>query len=142
MTTWVKPVPTLQRTQTANDRFKAGWDTRVGLGTVLAVALHAVVMSLSPSWELLRPSPTEVRWEGMSVIALPPLDGLMGSTGAAAVPLPILPEEEDSEESDGLEDGAVLTAFDAEPVDLWDAIGERLRRRGALVPTIAERETD
>lgn len=136
------PPPTAARRPSANDRLKARWESHLAVATLLAVTTHAALFLLSPGWVSKRETARERGFEGTSLIALPPLDGLTGATGAPAAPLPMIDEAVDAGGDRGLDDGAFLADASLDETDLWDAIGERLRRRGGLVPAIAEPEDE
>ncbi len=137
----VKTATVPERPSSANERFKARWRSHLTWATGLAVAAHAAAFGLTPGWGSSERAPEASRWQGVSLVALPPLDAMTSVTGAPAAPL-ALPAEEDTEARDGTEDGAVIADVESEPVDLWDAIGERLKRRGALVPALTQPEEE
>ena len=136
MTTSVTEAPPAPA-RTANQRLKDGWDRALRRSTLLAALLHVMALGLVPAWARRIELPEQTRTEGVSLVALPPLDARSSESGAPAAPLPAIEEETEASDDEGLDDGALASDPEAELAELRDAIGARLLRRGGLVPSLA-----
>ena len=140
-----KPIPDDDRSAalygTANDRFKAGWSTRVYWSTVFAVGLHGALLLWSPSWDrdVLTPEDDSL---GLQLLNVPTEFEAIGGEGVsfAVVPDdevddPDLPDEQGQDDGDDGGSGGELG-------DLAGTLRAQLQGRGAPVPTVVESEPE
>lgn len=124
----------------ANQRLRDAWRGNLRRSTALAVAAHAALLAFSFSWrisylplELLEGDPDRLLLlPGFGETAIP------GTTVAMQDSVPGELTEIEAESEAGLTEGPVVTATDLG--DTWEALGQRLRGRGAPLPTLAEPE--
>ena len=127
----------LVRVRSANERFRSHWDAQLGWGTLIAAVVHLGAFVLSPTWDapvsLFESAPAEAN--GLLVV---PLAGeLFGPVAApVVVPPPLGAPESVSEDVDGPLQGPIVTGSEIDEV--WAALGDRLGRRGGLLPTLVE----
>ncbi|MBI4538542.1 MAG: TonB family protein [Gemmatimonadetes bacterium] len=123
-------VPGERRVHSANDEFKARWEECLAWSTLVAVAAHAAVFALSPSWHTWR------------VLTEPPLEllqlgrtsGLEAGSSRGDPPSAAVPAAENSALEDRLEGVEVEIATQS------GLLRRRLLGEGAPVPMITEPE--
>ena len=128
------------RTESANERFRDAWSTHLRRSTALAVGAHVALLALSFTWHVSY-QPLEPLESDENRLLLLPGFGETPAPGTTVASLDSVPgelTEVEAESEAGLEEGPVVDAADLG--DRWDALGERLRGRGAPLPTLAEPE--
>ena len=127
------------RVYSANQEWKGRWNARVAWSSLVALAVHVAVFVAAPNWKISSQSiDTELDSGEMAWISLlaPPSSGTGASPGAMPVVRAADSVQTASDVSKGA-DGAQLTAEEYSA-----AIRQRLLRRGAPVPTLAEPEPE
>jgi len=124
----------------ANERFRGAWRKHLRRSTAVAVAAHVALLALSFTWQVSY-SPLEFLLPDENSLALLPGFGEAPTSGASTAVADSMPGELAETEADseaGLTEGPVVTT--AELGDRWEALGARLRGRGAPLPVLAEPE--
>jgi TonB family protein len=131
-------------TPSANERLRDAWRGYLRRSTVIAVSLHVALLALSFTWQVayqqLEPSDSEAN----QLLLLPgfgevPAPGPAVTMGDSLPGAPTEIEDEEEVESEaGLDQGPVVDATMLG--DRWEALGARLRGRGAPLPSLAEPE--
>jgi len=127
-------------TPSANTRLREAWPGYLRRATAFAVAAHAVLFVLSFSWRVSY-RPLDFMGIEESTLALLPGFGDAPAPGASTAVTDSLPGELAEVEADseaGLTQGPVVDATDLGT--RWEALGARLRGRGAPAPVLAEPE--
>jgi len=125
-------------TDSANERFREAWGRYLRRSTALAVGAHVVLLALSFSWHIAY-EPLEPLESDENRLLLLPGFGETSTPGTTVASLDSVPGELTEVEATseaGLDEGPVVEA--ATIGDRWEALGERLRGRGAPLPTLAE----
>jgi len=125
---------------TANDRFKARWTERLAWSTVVAAALHATVMALSPAWDA-----AVVAWQPpppgpILVTSLLPIESASPYDIAPTSAVPVGIDPELTEEDPGAEPSSV--GDDPGEADPTYALREGLFGRPLPVPSVATPEDE
>lgn len=133
------PAGILERT--ANERFRDRWSAQLGWSAAMAVAAHAAVFAMAASLMLsypdIQPKPT---LEADRLLFLPFGEG-SGPGDDPEPPAALIGELDLTEPQLDASEGSGISDVDAD--ELWEALGERLRRKGAtLLPKIAEPEAE
>lgn len=126
------------RAPSANDRFRAGARGRLGWSGTLAVAAHAALMLLSFGWQLAYQPLDDDAMEASRLLALPGFGDVAAPGSGLSAPAPPSGELDATETDPGTIDGPAVS--EASFAEVWDALGDRLRGRGAPVPSLAEPE--
>lgn len=126
----------------ANQRFKDAWRRRVRHSLAVALTVHLALLFLSFNWQL--PYRTLMFSEAPEELLLFPGFGSAELPGTMAgvqdsVPGDLDEAQEEEEEPEGTQDLSVVGS-DEQLADAWEALGNRLRGRGAPRPTLAEPE--
>lgn len=127
------------RTPSASERLRARWRQQLAWGGVIAVVVHAAVFAFTPGWEVSRLLFDRPDLESSPLVMMPYFGESSLAPGRPAAPTVVPGEAEGTDEDLGVVEGAVVT--DASSDELWEALGERLRRGEGLRPTIAEPQT-
>ena len=125
-------------TASANERFRQGWQRYLRRATAFAVVAHVGLLALSFTWQVAY-QPLEPLALDESQLLLLPGFGEAPEPGTAlmvADSLPGEPTEVEAESEAGLVEGPEVDA--TRFGDRWEALGARLRGRGAPLPTLAE----
>lgn len=127
-------------TESANERFRDAWSAHLRRCTVLAIAAHVALLAISFSWQIAYQPLEPLDSDENRLLLLPGFGETLASGSAVALldSIPGEPTEVEAESEAGLSDGPVVDATDFG--DRWEALGERLRGRGAPLPTLAEPE--
>ncbi|HUF76641.1 MAG TPA: TonB family protein [Longimicrobiales bacterium] len=125
-------------TPSANERLREGWQKRLRRSTAFAVAAHVALLAFSFTWHVSYQPLESIALEESRLLLLPGFGEAPepGTTLAVADSLPGEPTEVEAESEAGLEEGPEVDA--ARLGDRWEALGARLRGRGAPLPTLAE----
>ena len=128
------------QTTSANERFRDAWRSHLHRSTAVAVGVHVALLALSFTWHVSYQSLEALQAEENRLLLLPGFGEAPSASGSVAVmdSLPGEITEVEAESEAGLEEGPVVDATDLG--DRWEALGERLRGRGAPLPTLAEPE--
>jgi len=105
----------------------------------LAVLAHVAAFALSPGWEVSRLLFERPDLQASPLVMMPFFGDASLAPGSPAAPTIMPGEEEGEDDGLGIVEGATVSDLDAD--ELWDALGERLRRGEGLRPTIAEPQT-
>lgn len=124
----------------ANERLRESWRKHFRRSTAVAVAAHLLLLALSFTWHVSYQPLESLELEDNALLLLPgfgetPAPGPMVTLADS---LPGEPTEADAESEAGLDEAPQVAA--AELGDRWEALGERLRGRGAPRPSLAEPE--
>ena len=124
----------------ANKRFRDAWRSHLHRSTAVAVGVHVALLALSFTWHVSYQSLEPLQAEENRLLLLPGFGEVPNASGSVAVmdSLPGEITEVEAESEAGLDGGPVVDATDLG--DRWEALGERLRGRGAPLPTLAEPE--
>lgn len=127
-------------TPSANERLRDAWRGNLRRSTAVAVAAHAALLAFSFGWQVSYQPLEPFRADENRLLMLPGFGDapILGSTVAALDSVPGELTEVEAESEAGLTEGPVVTA--TELGDRWEALGARLRGRGAPLPTLAEPE--
>jgi TonB family protein len=126
--------------RSANDRFKARWQSYMAWSTTTAVVVHAAFFAFSPSWETSSPQADSPVVEGQRLLSLGPLEDAAGTPAAPPAPLLAGGESEAGASDAGPADRRNVVALAGN--DLWRALGERMRHRGGVLPRLAQPESE
>lgn len=127
-------------TPSANERLRDAWRRHLRRSTVVAVVAHLALGGISFGWQVSYQSFEPLESDEDRLLLLPGFGDTPtpGSTVAALDSVPGEIAEVEAESEAGLTEGPVVTAADLG--DRWEALGERLRGRGAPLPTLSEPE--
>lgn len=122
----------------ANERFREGWQRYLRRATAFAVAAHVALLALSFTWHVSYQQLESLTLEENRLLLLPGFGEAPepGTTVTVADSLPGEQAEVEAESEAGLEQGPEVDA--TRLGDRWEALGARLRGRGAPLPTLAE----
>lgn len=126
--------------RSANDRFKARWQSYMAWSTTTAVAVHAALFALSPSWETSTLDSDSPVVEGQRVLALGSFEDPAGVPAAPPAPIPTGAGSQTGVSDAGLADSRDVVELAGS--DLWRVLGERMRRRGDVLPRLVQPESD
>lgn len=108
--------------------------------TAAAALIHIAIFAFGPSWQVARVGLERQELELQPLVALPALqDGPL----AGGEPLPLVPSTET--EDDEVDEAGVLAGEDGAAIaslDVWDAVTERLKRGGGVIPSLADRDPE
>ena len=128
-----------ERYRSANEAWKAQWNSRLALSTIFAVAAHVAAFVFWPTWEnsdsWLDPDLELIGTAWMALYAPPPSGG--GGAGMATPVLALL-EGPDSLPADEVDAGALIGGSGVALERLGEGLRERLAGRGGPVPTIVQ----
>lgn len=128
-----------RRIRSANDLLKDRWQGRMAWSTVAAVFLHAGIFFFWPSWEREAiEREDELELTPIELIAFYEQLSGRGDLGTAAVPVSEIPDSLPVEAE--LQDAG--EGSEADLASLSQALQERLRRRGGIIPRVVEREPE
>ncbi|HUP53483.1 MAG TPA: TonB family protein [Longimicrobiales bacterium] len=124
----------------ANQRLRDAWRGNLRRSTALAVAAHAALLAFSFSWRITYLPLEPLEGDPDRLLLLPGFGetATPGTTVAMQDSVPGELTEIEAESEAGLTEGPVVTATDLG--DRWEALGERLRGRGAPLPMLSEPE--
>ncbi|MDH3206506.1 MAG: energy transducer TonB [Gemmatimonadota bacterium] len=123
-------------TPTANQRLRRRWDAHVGWATLTAAALHALAFAFSPTWTARALDVAATGFEAQELILLGPMQGLPVLASELRRPVPATLIETAGNEESG-DAGLGDDSGEAERLDPWGELNQRLRRRGPLVASLA-----
>jgi TonB family protein len=128
------------RTRSANERFRDAWRGYVRRSTAVAISVHLALLALSFTWHVSYQALEPLESDENRLLLLPGFGDTPtpGSSVAALDSVPGELTEVEAEAEAGLTEGPIVTSADLG--DRWEALGERLRGRGAPLPTLAEPE--
>ena len=128
-----------ERYRSANEAWKAQWNSRLALSTIFAVAAHVAAFVFWPTWEnsdsWLDPDLELIGTAWMALYAPPPSGG--GGAGMATPVLALL-EEPDSLPADEVDAGALIGGSGVALERLGEGLRVRLAGRGGPVPTMVQ----
>lgn len=129
--------------RTANERFRDAWRKHLRRSTALAVSLHVALLALSFTWRVSYQRLDLLDSDENRLLLLPGFGEVTEPSPTVAVgdSLPGEVTEVDADEADseaGIDQGPVVDATTLG--DRWEALGTRLRGRGAPLPSLAEPE--
>lgn len=131
-------------TPSANERFRDAWRKYLRRSTVIAASLHVALLALSFTWRVSYQQLELFESDANQLLLLPgfgevPAPGTSVTVGDS-VPgeLTEVEAEEEADSEAGLDQGPVVDATALG--DRWEALGARLRGRGAPLPSLAEPE--
>ena len=129
-------------TESANERFRDAWRVHLRRSTALAVGAHIALLAISFNWHVSYRPLEPLDADENRLLFLPGFGDAAAQGGSTLVQdsLPGELTEVEAESEAGLIEGPVVQAADLG--DRWDALGERLRGRGAPLPSLAEPEIE
>jgi TonB family protein len=127
-------------TPSANERLKDAWRIWLRRSTALAAAAHLALFAFSFTWQIPYKPLEPIDVDSGRLLLLPGFGEASGpgSTVAGRDSVPGDLTEVEAEAEAGLTEGPVV--MDADFGETWETLGERLRGRGAPLPTLAEPE--
>lgn len=129
------------RFKSANEAWKAQWDTLLAWSTMAAVAVHAAVFAFSPGWDdsdrWLDPD-LELLGSTWMVLYAPPVDAGDAAGGGFATPFLALLEEADSIPAEEVDPGASFRGSRLAQTGFSERLRERLAGRLGPVPTLVQ----
>ena len=132
--------PRKGRFSSANERWKAQWSVRLALSTLMAVAAHAVLFVLGPTWRVSFIAPDLLPSQPVRLVWVPE-GGALPSLGAETpLAAPVKDEAGETPVQPGIEDGTADVGGDR--AEGFAALRSRLGSSRLPAPTISESEPE
>ena len=124
----------------ANERWKAQWNARVALSTMVAVAAHVLIFTLGPSWRASLPTSDSEQLQAMRLVWASADGALPGRGTELPLATPVSDEQGPTPVQPGLEDGTAVQGGDL--AESFEAFRARLLSRALPAPAIAQSEPE
>ena len=124
----------------ANERWKAQWNARLALSTMVAVAAHVVIFAVTPSWRASFLTSDPAQFEPMRLVWTPGGGALPSRGTQLPLATPVSDEQGPTPVQPGLEDGTAIDGGDL--AESFASLRARLLGRSLPAPAITEPEPE